>query len=110
MATATASSGTVERAWTGALVRRLRGKRTQEQFGRLLGVPKNTVWRWESGRVTPDVENSRRLSQVAKREGFRDNWKVAGSLRFEGAIDGPSRSIQRAIFRSLLRTARELVP
>jgi hypothetical protein len=29
--------------WTPTLIKRLRGKRTQGEFGKLLGVPNNTV-------------------------------------------------------------------
>ena len=38
-----------QKKWTPALIKHLRGKRTQEEFAQLLGAPKNTVWRWESG-------------------------------------------------------------
>ena len=31
------------RHWTPHLIKRLRGKRTQAEFGALLGAPKNTV-------------------------------------------------------------------
>ena len=71
-------------AWTGALVRRLRGKRTQAEFGRVLGVPKNTVWRWEAGVVAPDSRNARRLGRLAERERFPQAFKVKGSLTIIG--------------------------
>ena len=38
-----------QQSWPASLIKQLRGKRTQAEFGRLLGVPKNTVWRWEAG-------------------------------------------------------------
>ena len=96
-------------AWTGSLVRRLRGKRTQAQFGALLRVPKNTVWRWESDRVTPDAQNARRLARLAERERFLKDWRVAGSLKVEGDIEQAARRLSTLVLRSLRRTARRLV-
>ncbi len=53
--------------WTSQRVRRLRGKRTQAEFGQLIGVPKNTIWRWEAGYARPDAERAARLSRLAKK-------------------------------------------
>jgi transcriptional regulator with XRE-family HTH domain len=94
--------------WTGSLIRRLRGKRTQTEFGRLLGVPKNTVWRWEAGAAAPDSSNGRRLSRLARRERFREGLEVAGSLRVVGGPPAVPRGLARSILRSLERTARGL--
>ena len=42
----------IQKQWTPLLIRRLRGKRTQEEFAQVIGAPKNTVWRWEAGTLT----------------------------------------------------------
>jgi len=95
-------------AWTGRLIRRLRGKRTQAEFGRVLGVPKNTVWRWEAGAVAPDPDNARRLHRLAERELFQRSFKVAGSLKIIGGRPAAPRGLSREILRSLERTAHHL--
>ena len=62
--------------WTPHLIKRLRGKRTQAEFGALLGASKNTVWRWESGQAHPDTRYAARLSELAEREHFLTNWQL----------------------------------
>jgi DNA-binding transcriptional regulator YiaG len=47
------------------LIKRLRGKRTQAEFGALLGTSKNTVWRWEAGQARPDAGYAARLLELA---------------------------------------------
>ena len=94
--------------WTRALIRRLRGKRTQAEFGRVLGVPKNTIWRWEAGAVAPDHHNTRRLDRLAERERFQRAFKVAGSLTIIGGAPAGPRRLARVILRSLEQTARRL--
>ncbi len=37
---------------------------TQDQVSAALGTTKNTVWRWENGLRSPDLEMLRRLSKV----------------------------------------------
>lgn len=73
--------------WTPLLIKRLRGKRTQQEFGRLVGVALNTVWRWEEGRVEPAPEHHRRLSEIAGEEHFLKDWKLAGSGTLVGDLD-----------------------
>jgi transcriptional regulator with XRE-family HTH domain len=108
MATSARTSPQSALDWRGPLIRRLRGKRTQAEFGRLLGVPKNTVWRWEAGAAAPDADNVRRLSRLAQRERFQRSFKVAGSLRVIGGSLPAPRGLARMILRSLERTARRL--
>ncbi len=93
--------------WTAALIRRLRGKRTQAQFGRLVGAAKNTIWRWESGRVVPGPASRARLTRLAERERFSSDWTLAGSIRILGDIEEGSRLISKALKRSLERSIRE---
>ncbi len=73
--------------WTASLIRRFRAKRTQKKFGELLGVALNTVWRWEDGSVEPGPEQRRRLSEMAERECFLQDWKLAGSGVLIGDVD-----------------------
>jgi transcriptional regulator with XRE-family HTH domain len=94
--------------WSPVLIKMLRGKRTQEEFGRLLGVPKNTVWRWETGLATPGKENAARLSKLAERERFLADWKVAGSMILVGDLEEASKEIAKEFERALERSAREL--
>ena len=98
-----------EICWRPALIKRLRGKRTQAEFGGLLGVPKNTVWRWEAGRVAPNAEHSLRLSQLAEHEGFLTGWKLVGSVVWIGNIEEGSRHIAGQVQRSLARTTRQVL-
>jgi transcriptional regulator with XRE-family HTH domain len=81
--------------WTPAKIRRLRGQRTQEQFGKIIRVPKNTVWRWEAGYARPDSKRARRLSQLASKERFLQDWKLAGSAVLLGDIEQASRHLSR---------------
>ena len=97
-----------ETVWSGLLVRRLRGKRSQQAFGRLLGVPKNTVWRWEADRALPGARNARRLSRLADRERFWDGWNLVGSVKLLGDLEEGSREIAEELVRHLDRSARKL--
>jgi transcriptional regulator with XRE-family HTH domain len=108
MATTEPRTAETEIIWTPSLIRRLRGKRTQAEFGNLLGVPKNTVWRWEAGRSAPDRERTRLLARLAAAERFLEDWKLVGSLKLSGSLEEGSRVIRDKLMRSLLRSARKL--
>ena|SRR5437879_3088528 len=97
-----------ETVWTPALVRLLRGKRTQAELGELLGVPKNTVWRWEAGQVAPDREHAGSLSNLAEQERFLEGWKLEGSLKLLGDLDEESERMSKMVMKSIVRTARQL--
>src|SRR6266498_830515 len=101
-------STTEETGWTPALIRMLRGKRSQAAFGGLIGVPKNTVWRWETGSVRPDHENANKLSALARREGFLEDWQLAGSIVLIGELELASTKISEAFKKSLARAAKQL--
>jgi transcriptional regulator with XRE-family HTH domain len=94
--------------WTPTIIKRLRGKRTQSEFGTLIGVPKNTVWRWEAGRAVPDAEHASRLSNLAENERFLEDWRLEGSLKFLGDIEEDSKRLLRLFSKCILRTARQL--
>ena len=104
-----AASPKKEIIWTPQLIKRLRGKRTQAKFGKLLGAPKNTVWRWEAGRAVPDAEHSRRLAQLASSERFFTGWKLEGSGRILGDLEQASKEISSELIKSINRSARQLI-
>ena len=79
--------------WTPALIKQLRGRRTQSEFGELLGVPKNTVWRWESSYSRPLGRLSSKMAKLAEREGFLKNFKLVGSVTILGDLEEGSREI-----------------
>lgn len=81
--------------WTADKVKGLRGGRTQEQFGKLLGVPKNTVWRWEAGYTRPDAKRSLKLARLAKAERFQPGFKLVGSAVLLGDLEEGSRQIAK---------------
>ena len=96
------------RHWTPHLIKRLRGKRTQAEFGVLLGAPKNTVWRWEAGQAHPDARYATRLSALAEREHFLTDWQLLGSMTLLGDLES-ARADMATLFRtSLARTSRQL--
>ena len=99
---------TEETGWTPALIRMLRGKRSQAAFGELIGVPKNTVWRWETGSVRPDPANANKLSALARREGFLKDWQLAGSMVLVGDLEMASNRIGEAFKKSLARAVKQL--
>ena len=95
--------------WTPHLIKRLRGRRTQAEFGALLGAPKNTVWRWEAGQAHPDARYVARLSVLAEREHFLTNWQLVGSMTLLGDLEGARADIATLFRTSLERTSCQLV-
>lgn len=94
--------------WTPHLIKRLRGKRTQAEFGALLGAPKNTVWRWEAGQVHPDARYAARLSELARREHFLTDWQLLGSMTLLGDLESARADMAKLFRTSLERTSRQL--
>ena len=92
-------------SWTAEKVTRLRGRRTQEQFGKLIGVPKNTVWRWETGNSRPDPKRSQKLSRLADTERFQQNWRIEGSAELLGDLEEGSKHLARLFKFSPFRIA-----
>jgi DNA-binding XRE family transcriptional regulator len=93
----------VEKKWTATLIKQLRGKRTQEEFARLIGAPKNTVWRWEAGRVAPAAAYAKKLSELAQRERLFLDWEPVGSITWIGDLQAGWRQIARDFYRSIAR-------
>lgn len=95
-------------SWTPQLIRRLRGQRTQAAFGVLVGVSKNTVWRWEAGHACPAAPYAARLAALAAREHFLSDWELVGSMTLLGDLESAPAEIA-ALFRTALeRTACHL--
>ncbi len=91
----------MQKNWTPVLIKRLRGKRTQEEFARLIGAPKNTVWRWEAGQAAPAAAYARKLSRLAARERFLSDWKPVGSITWVGDLEAGSQEVALAFSRSM---------
>jgi transcriptional regulator with XRE-family HTH domain len=94
--------------WTPRLIKRLRGKRTRAEFGELLGVSRNMVSRWETGRARPEAEDVRRLIEIAEREQFLEDWRLTGSMTLNGDLEEAKQEIARLFSQSLERTSRQL--
>jgi DNA-binding transcriptional regulator YiaG len=94
--------------WTPHHIKRLRGKRTQAEFGALLGAPKNTVWRWEAGQAHPDARYAARLSELAEHEHFLADWQLVGSMTLLGDLESAKADIAKLFRKSLERTSRQL--
>src|SRR4029450_4653661 len=94
--------------WTPHLIKRLRGKRTQAEFGALLGAPKNTGWRWGGGQARPDIKYAARLSELAEREHFLTDWQLVGSMTLLGDLESAKADIAKLFHTSLERTYRQL--
>jgi transcriptional regulator with XRE-family HTH domain len=97
---------TVRDKWNPLLLKRLRGKRTQEEFARLIGAPKNTVWRWEARYAKPSAAYAKRLSRLAEREQFLADWEPVGSITWVGDLEAGAREIALEFSRSLTRSGR----
>ena len=47
---------------------------TQEELGELLGVCRETVIGWESGKREMRIKNKRKLNELCERRGIRPEW------------------------------------
>lgn len=81
--------------WSPPDLKDLRGKRTLEEFGGILGVAKNTVWRWEAGRVRPSEDQMKKLNELAAKQGYWDQWQLKGSARLAGDLDEASAELAK---------------
>ena len=102
------AAGKKSSEWTPVLIKELRSKRTQEEFGKLLGVPKNTVWRWECGMVKPDRRNCEKMTELAGKERFMEDWNLVGSVTLLGDLDTADAEIAKLFEESVKQTADEL--
>src|SRR5260370_24519226 len=90
-------SKTFSKTWVPALIKKLRGKRTQEEFGGLLGAPKNTIWRWEAGYSVPTAAYTKKLSAIAEQEKFFSGWQPVGSITWVGHLEAGARATARGL-------------
>lgn len=81
--------------WAPMDLKNLRGKRTLEEFGVVLGVAKNTVWRWEAGRVKPSEDQMKKLNELAEKQGYWDQWQLKGSAILPGDLDEASAELKK---------------
>lgn len=95
--------------WTPALIKALRSKRTQADFGKIIGVPRNTVWRWEAGLARPLPAHARKLSKVAEKERFLADWQLVGSITLIGNLEDGSRKVAAMFKGSLVHSLERLV-
>ena len=94
--------------WTPEKIRRLRGRRTQAELGKVIRVQKNTVWRWEAGYAKPNADRSRRLNRVASKERLVEPWNLAGSAVLLGDLEEGSHHLARHFKISPRRIAANL--
>ena len=81
--------------WAPMDLKNLRGKRTLEEFGAVLGVAKNTVWRWEAGRVKPSEDQMKKLNELAEKQGYWDQWQLKGSAILAGDLEEASVELKK---------------
>lgn len=93
----------IQKKWTPVLIKRLRGKRTQEEFAQLIGAPKNTVWRWEAGQAAPAAAYAKKLWRIADQERFLLDWQPVGSITWVGDLEAGAKEIALAFSRSIAR-------
>ena len=60
------------------------------------------------GQAQPDATYAERLSELAEREHFLKDWKLAGSMRLIGDLEGAKAEIAELFRTSIERTARRL--
>jgi len=92
--------------WNPAVIKLLRGKRTQEEFARLLGAPKNTIWRWEAGYAVPAAAYVKKLAHLAGQERFLSDWEPVGSITWVGDLEEGSRQIALRFSRVVAKPGR----
>jgi DNA-binding XRE family transcriptional regulator len=102
------SSSAKEIRWTPKLIKMLRGKRTQADFGALIGATKNTVWRWEAGRAKPEPGYVEALGRLAECEKFLKDWQLVGSMSLIGDLTEAKAEVNALFQQSLIRTAEQL--
>jgi len=92
--------------WSPSVIKLLRGKWTQEEFARLLGAPKNTIWRWEAGYAVPAAAYMRKLSKLAVQERFLSDWEPVGSITWVGDLEEGNRQIALHFSRVVAKPGR----
>jgi hypothetical protein len=65
--------------WSISALQKLRGEHSVEEFAALLDAPVELVIAWEDGSIKPDEKYTVRLTDLARSEPLRDDWKLEGS-------------------------------
>lgn len=97
-----------ETRWTPRLIKRLRRNRSLDEFASLLNVSVEEGALWENGQSEPDIAQMEKLSELAEREQFLKNWKLAGSGELIGDLDVASQELSDELAHSLDERARRL--
>lgn len=97
-----------ETRWTTRLIRRLRGSRSPDEFASLLNVSVEEVALWENGQSEPDVAQMGKLSELAEREQFLKDWKLAGSGELIGDLTVASQELSDELEHLLDERAQRL--
>ena len=90
--------------WTPRLVKQLRGKRSLADFAALIGASKNSVRRWEVGQAHADATYAERLSELAVREHFLEDWKLVGPMTLVGDLESAKAEISKLFRKSVERS------
>jgi hypothetical protein len=67
------------------------------------------VWRWEAGQACPDMHYVARLSELAEREHFLNDWQLVGSMTLVGDLEDATADIAKLFRTSIDRTSCQLV-
>jgi len=94
--------------WTPRLIKRLRGSRSPEELASLLNVSVEEIMLWETGQAEPDAAQMEKLSELAERERFLKDWKLAGSGELIGELSAASQEISDELKHLLSQRAQEL--
>ncbi|HZS45150.1 MAG TPA: hypothetical protein VFC63_08620 [Blastocatellia bacterium] len=81
--------------WPPQLIRDLRGKRTLAEFASLVNVTPDIVRLWEDDKMRPGEEDTNRLADLAQKEEFLKDWKLAGSGRLLGDVDEAIKKLRK---------------
>lgn len=94
--------------WTPRLIRELRGDRTLADFAASISASRDMISGWEAGKVQPDETSFELLSEMAQREHFLKDWKLAGSMRVLDDLENAKAEIDDLFRKSIERSARQL--
>jgi transcriptional regulator with XRE-family HTH domain len=75
----------------GGRIRELRGSKTQVDFSKQIGIPKNTLGRYERGEMIPGGDA---IALICRKTGAEPNWLLLGS-----GGGGPKDGVQRSAWQ-----------
>jgi transcriptional regulator with XRE-family HTH domain len=71
------------------MVFELRGRLvcTQEEFARRVGISSQQVSHWETGTAEPQIQNARRIMNIARRHGYPESeWPRTHNATVSGGV------------------------